>query len=82
MCCEEKLPFFLISTLTSNKARAIAIINTLRSKLSSIFLIFANDFNACKGNANNANHKKIHTKRTSMTIISETQIHKLWKQTH
>ena len=39
-CCEEKRPFFLKMSFTQNKAIEIAIINTLRIKVSIIFINF------------------------------------------
>lgn len=40
MCCEENLPPRFSSILTQSKATAVAIINTLMSKVCTIFRNF------------------------------------------
>lgn len=42
MCCEVNEPFFLTINFTDNNAMAIAIINTLKSRVSIIYLYFCN----------------------------------------
>ena len=42
MCCEVNEPFFLTISFTDNYAMAIAIINTLESRVSIIYLYFCN----------------------------------------
>ncbi len=41
MCCDSNLPFFFNITFTDIKTIAIAIINTVRIKVSIIFAKFA-----------------------------------------
>lgn len=41
MCCDENLPFFSKSNFMHSNTSAIAIINTLKMKVSAIFLTFA-----------------------------------------
>lgn len=67
MCCDWKLAPFFRSTLTESNNIAIAIINTLNSKVSTILLIFASIFLAKVTQIKNI-PKEILLKMTNMEL--------------